>query len=487
MSMVAGGTPARNARAITSAIGDSRDPIIGLNAIGEARVVWSDWRSGNAEIYLKVANETIEGLDLAVFANGLTLEPPTAVVGEALELQVEVFNLGDARAPSSVMEVSVDEVAIGRKAIPQLDAGSSTVVALDLSLTEGQHVLTVVVDPDRDLEEDNLGNNGAERSVYAYPKGTLDADAGPDQHGQVGQPVFIDATGTVYVGTGVLSFEWDLGDGTGTEFGMYVEHVYRSKGTFVVTLRVSDGTIEDTDTARIEVSERDDPPRAVIDPPGIIEGDRLTPVQLSSELSTDDNGIDNVTWDMGDGTVLTTPSVTHTYSDHGVYVVQLTVRDVADQFDINTTTVVVVNLLPELEDLVGPPAWAKGEEATFSVDPSDPDGSVSAVGWDFDDRDGIVFQAQGTTVHHVFTVKGTYNVTCIVRDNDGGQTVATLEIVVRGDEVGTTGDIDTILLVIAGVAIGVALAALLHVRFKSKEPYQSGNYNGQGIDPREKI
>jgi PKD repeat protein len=357
-----------------------------------------------------------------------------------------------------------------------ISPGGSVDIGVDVTLGEGEHTFTIVLDPMDQVQETNEVNNVASRSVRVYEPGKLLADAGPDQAVAAGKVLYLDATGTVYLGDGVLSYEWDLGDGSDPLYGLYVEHVYQRAGAFTVAVRVSDGTIEDSDTCRVTVRERDDPPRAVIDPPGPVSADRLEPLVLSAELSTDDHGVRNATWDMGDGTILEGMSVSHRYAMHGVYVVKLTVFDTSEQFDINRTTVEVVNLLPEITALDGPRKAKVGKVVPFSVTTQDRDGSISTVGWDFDARDGIVFEVEGTEVSHVFKRKGNYNVTCIVRDNDGGQSVAHLEVKVEEEGSGSA---------IPGPGVTIALATLMlaaiiivrrargHV---NKVPYQSG-YN----------
>ncbi len=428
MTMAPGGEFIDPPETITEAIGDSREPAIGLSVMGDPRVVWSDLRSGNAEVYLNVANRPRAGVDLAVYSRDIVFDPPTAVADEAFHVSVNIHNHGNEASPASEVAILVDMAEVARRTLPPVAAGEDATVTATLTLVEGEHTGRAVVDPDGLLDEEVEHNNVAERGLWAYPPGTLEADAGPDISTVVGSVTYLDGAGTVYLGSGVLSFHWDFGDGTVPGVGKYVEHVFTSPGTRTVTLRVSDGTIEDSDTCQMEVRDRDDPPRAVIEPEGRIFADRLNPVSFSSERSTDDNGVRNVSWDLGDGTTSSSMVVTHTYAVPGLYVVKLTVTDTGGLIDINRTTVEVVNLPPEVLALVEPEGVMTGRDAAFSVDYVDRDGEVTLVGWDFDASDGITFDATGAMVNHAFAKEGMYNVTLVLRDNDGGQTVVHMDV-----------------------------------------------------------
>ena len=472
VTLAPGGERVGDPYQLTSSIADSREPVIGLSHRGEPRVVWSDLRSGNAEVYLKVANLPVEGVDLAVYSKDIAFEPPTVTADEQVEIHVLVHNHGDMASPRFKMLVQFDFGLAGDVDMPAIEPGETFFYKGHVTMEVGEHFVAVTVDPHNAIAETVEHNNEAMRTVRAYPPGTLKADAGPDIGSVVDSTTYLDATGTVYMGAGVLSYEWDFDDGSPAGHGLYVEHIFPVAGEFQVSLRVSDGTVEDTDTCLVSVRERDDPPRAIIDPTGNIRADRLSPVILSAEGSTDDNGIENVTWDLGDGSTANNTVVSHSYIEPGLYMVTLTVTDARGQFDINRTTVEVVNLAPEIVDIDVPKKAGVGDNVTFSVTASDPDGQVAEIGWDFDATNGITFEAMGTTVTFEFKEDGTYNVTCIVRDDDGGQRVVHFDVDVEDGQGLVPGfQMSLVFLALLGAII---ISRVLARPSGVKDLYQSG-------------
>ncbi len=78
------------------------------------------------------------------------------------------------------------------------------------------------------------------------------ADAGPDQTVRWGDPVTLDAAGSLDPDGDPLAFEWDLGDGTQAR-GPVVSHTYAAAGTYTVTLTVVAGDRRAVDTAQVTV------------------------------------------------------------------------------------------------------------------------------------------------------------------------------------------------------------------------------------------
>jgi PKD repeat protein len=470
------GEPLGDPLQLTDAERDSRYPTIGLSPKGEPRVAWSDWRSGNAEVYLKVASLPTSGVDLAVYSRDISFDPPTVTADEPFNMTVVVHNQGATEVNMADFNVAVDGQPVYAGLIHNLRPGAVSDNTMEMLLDEGDHLITVSVDP-RSVEDLAPHNNLASVSLTAHPPGQLVADAGPDQPTVVGDVTYLDASGTVYRGTGVLSYEWDFDDGSPVAFGEYVEHVYEEAGWYSVSVRVSDGVVEDTDTAIVHVEERNEPPLAVISPEGPIVADRLSDVQLSATSSSDDDGIFNLTWEMGDGTVVEGWTVSHRYTGLGIFPITLTVEDGGGLIDINKTTVEVRNLVPEITGYDWPEELEVGVQGDFCVTATDADGRVVEVGWDFDERDGITFEVKGSPAYHAFMAPGRYNVTCIVRDDDGGQEVVHMEVTVLEKESVIGDDVYWYLLVVAVLAVVVVLAMLKNRTNPDKKGPDDGTGN----------
>jgi PKD repeat protein len=458
------GEPLGDPMQLTETGRDSRYPAIGLSPKGEPRIAWSDWRSGNAEVYLKVASLPTSGVDLAVYSRDISFDPPTVTADEGFNMTVVVHNQGATEVNMADFTVTVDGRPVYAGLIHNLRPGAVAENTMEMVLDEGDHMITVSVDP-RSVEDLAPHNNAASVSVTAHPPGQLVADAGPDQLTVVGDVTYLDASGTVYRGAGVLSYEWDFDDGSPAVFGEYVEHVFEEEGWYTVSVSVSDGIVEDTDTTIVHVEERNEPPQAVISPEGSVVADRLSDVQLSASSSSDDDEVVNLTWEMGDGTVLEGWTVSHRYVELGIFPVTLTVEDSGGLIDINKTTVQVRNLAPGITGYGGPEELRVGVQGEFCVTASDADGRVVEVGWDFDDRDGITLEVKGSPAYHSFSAPGKYNVTCIVRDDDGGQEVVHMEVTVLEEE-SIMGQDTYWYLVIAVVVAVVVLSVLLKIRTK---------------------
>ncbi|MCK5547798.1 MAG: PKD domain-containing protein, partial [Thermoplasmata archaeon] len=151
--------------------------------------------------------------------------------------------------------------------------------------------------------------------------------------------------------------------------------------------------------------------------------------QLDGSGSTDNLEIVNWTWDFGDGTMISGDTASYTFLRSSVYVVILTVRDIADNEDKDTLTVFVNNIAPTAE-AGGDQTVDENETVTFdgsgSMDtPSD--SSTLRYTWYFDD--GVVLS--GITVSRTFTEEGDYAVVLVVEDDNGFADSDTLNVKVN--------------------------------------------------------
>jgi chitinase len=132
------------------------------------------------------------------------------------------------------------------------------------------------------------------------------------------------ASGTPVPDGTIVSYDWDLGDGTAAA-GQTITHQYGSSGTYTVLLKVTDNDGNTAGTTRsIPVGENENPVASFFyspTNPAINEE-----VYFSASDSYDPDGtIVSYEWDFGDNSTGSGPTVTHRYSGSGTYTVHLRV------------------------------------------------------------------------------------------------------------------------------------------------------------------
>jgi len=326
------------------------------------------------------------------------------------------------------------------------DLGGATEAALTGALfTDGEW--TGIRDAGVVTGSDYVFAQATRGGVVGAVSGTADlndpiAEAGPNQTVVVGDEVTFDGSASTD-NDGVVSYEWDFGDGTNAT-GETVTHAYDAAGTYTVTLTVTDDAGNtDTDTLTVEVLPVDE-----TDPVADAGPDREvllgTTVDFDGSGSTDNVGIESYEWDFDDGTNATGATVSHAYASAGTYDVTLTVTDTSGNTATDTATVTV------LESDETPPVADAGADRTVEVSTAvsfDGTESTDNIGvtsyeWDFDDG----ATATGATPSHTFTAEGVYNVTLTVADAAGNTDtdVATITVAEHVDEeVLEPGDIAT--------------------------------------------
>jgi len=177
----------------------------------------------------------------------------------------------------------------------------------------------------------------ADVTITVTVVGPLIADAGGPYFGLVGSPVSFDGSGS-FGSEEIVKYDWDFGDRTiGT--GVKPSHIYTVADTYTITLTVTDEDgATDIDTAEVTVST---PPP--ISPPVSMGSANKKPiadagpdqeVYVDEAVNFDGSGsydpdgsIMSWTWDFGDGEKDSGETASHTYSETGVYMVTLTVKD----------------------------------------------------------------------------------------------------------------------------------------------------------------
>ena len=254
------------------------------------------------------------------------------------------------------------------------------------------------------------------------------------------------------IGGDPLVYNWNFGDGI-TSGGGTVQHAYADQGTYLVTLTVTDTSgATSSVTGTVTISNVDPQITSATIPSTGNEAETLLFSATGSDPGTDTL---TFTWNFGDGTTATGGSVTHVYDDNGTFTVSLLLQD-EDGGSVSTSAnVAVANVDPQIANVVIPATGGEGMVLPMSASAVDAAGEVLTFDWDYGDGNADTYVlAQGASnsaTTHAYDDEGTYNITLIVTDDDGGFdvfnqsviTVANLDPVVSSFTVpsGNEGDV----------------------------------------------
>ncbi len=230
-----------------------------------------------------------------------------------------------------------------------------------------------------------------------------------------GETVTFTAAGSTDPEGGVLTYEWDFGDGN-TATGLEVDYVFTSPDLYTVTLEVTDHVgIATTETTDVSISSASGPV-AVLSASGQIVINESINFDGSASYDLSGGSIVSYVWDFGDGNTSTGAVTSHAYSSTGIYQLTLTVTD---NDGINSTGILSLNIGTNQ-----PPQALFGYSGqmvvqgiiNFNASSSyDPEGHALTYAWDFGDSsaDTIVNPS------HSYSAEGDYTVTLTVTDNLG--------------------------------------------------------------------
>ncbi len=178
-----------------------------------------------------------------------------------------------------------------------------------------------------------------------------------------------------------------------------------------------------------------------------------SPVTISFDatlipIDTGTYSILSYTWNFGDGSTGSGPTVKHEYTQkaeaNGIYTVTLDVEYMdlksGERFPYSTSTEVVIeNELTAASFVANPSSGEVPLTVTFDAGSSfDPDGDIILYEWDFD-GDGR-FDTEGETAEYEYNQEGTYEVTLRVTDTNGEYATVTETI-----EAGSVGGLRAII------------------------------------------
>ncbi len=256
------------------------------------------------------------------------------------------------------------------------------------------------------------------------PTATITADP---TEGLAPLPVSFDGSGSTDPDGSIVTYSWDLGDGT-TSDEMTVEHTYTESGSYTVTLMVTDDQdLTSTTETTITVTSAASPTATITADP--TEGLAPLPVSFDGSGSTDPDGsIVSYSWDLGDGTTSDEMTVEHIYTESGSYTVTLTVTDDQDLISTTEATITVTSAEEPTAVINADPTLGETPlpVSLDASDSSDPDGNLVEFNWDL----GNGMTGSGETMDHTFTEVGEHMVILEVMDDQGMMDSDTLMIVV---------------------------------------------------------
>lgn len=275
----------------------------------------------------------------------------------------------------------------------------------------GTYVVSLTIYGDQIGDCDNADTDELIVTVHkaAIAKFNMSSQLAP-----VNESVVFSASESKGGGANIISWKWDLGDGTSAD-GETVKHVYKKSGKYFVDLNISTDseTVCNTATTRNMVIINDSPV-AKAGPNQYVGLKQVVTFDGSGSFDPD-GSIATYSWDFGDNSKATGVQVRHLYKKSGQYKVTL---HVSDQTGLKNnwatdSLFVTVNETPVAQISEFLSLICVGESILLSGQESfDPDGSIKKYMWDFGDGSS----GKGMEVEHAYNVPGSYHVTLTVDD-----------------------------------------------------------------------
>lgn len=231
-----------------------------------------------------------------------------------------------------------------------------------------------------------------------------------------GGSVFFTDESTIETGYSIVSWTWNMDDGSGPISLVDPIHVFADTGMYDVALTVvSAEGCSSTVTQTVHVTPV---PSASFTFVGDCEGN---PINFTN-TSTIDAGTLTYAWNFGDGNTSTAPSPSHAYAVDGTYTVTLTVTSDNGCQDVATASV-QVNESPTA--LFTATSACEGTATSFTNLSSGP--GTLTYSWDFGDGNS----STNTNPTHLYAAAGTYPVILTTTNSNGCFDTHTVSVVVN--------------------------------------------------------
>ena len=221
----------------------------------------------------------------------------------------------------------------------------------------------------------------------------------------------------------IIYRRWDFGDGE-SSFVKNPSHVFTTNKIYQVTLTVMDDQgYRSTTSYEIDVRDYWNP-IPIISPSDSNIMDAT--VQFSAAASWDPDGsIVSYDWDFGDDTHSDLIEPVHTYPEDGTYEVSLLIEDDDGNVARAYSTIVLLQQYPPSVPVVtGPSTTFSGDQTSFSMVATDPEGDDIKYGiiWGDDEIEWTEWFSSGEpcTIHHQWIQPGDHEVKVKATDSHFG-------------------------------------------------------------------
>jgi PKD repeat protein len=215
------------------------------------------------------------------------------------------------------------------------------------------------------LDVDDEYNETVYLHPYSKPKSDFDTHTS-----SLKARTFIDNS-TPSPDASIVNWTWNFGDGN-YSYQQNTSHTYYDDGNYTVSLTILDSDSNSNTTNKTIVVDNAIP-NAIINISSNIQIAGNS-VSFNSSSTDSDGSITNYTWDFGDETTDYTASSTHTYSNSGIYSVNLTITDDDGGINYTTKTMIVAGALADDSYQQDDPqnhSWDTVQEAINDVNDDD--------------------------------------------------------------------------------------------------------------------